>query len=234
MTVNKQAIIKTDHESDTLKVHSIFYTLQGEGPFVGRPALFVRLAGCNLRCFWCDTEYSNDAKEYTTYSLVSEIFQRLQELPPSTIVVLTGGEPMAQNISELVFMVSDHYIIQLETNGTVCPPSFPFLKKNVHVVVSPKAGKIDPMLLRHERYVLAWKYVVEWDDLTVDGLPALSTQVKGKKLKLFVPENVKLDKFYVSPKDDENIEANTKHALQVALTYGYNLSLQTHKIVNIE
>ena len=46
-------------DGQELWVQEVFYTLQGEGPFSGQPALFIRLAGCNLRCFWCDTEFES-------------------------------------------------------------------------------------------------------------------------------------------------------------------------------
>lgn len=232
--MNKQSIIKTDHEAEKLRLHSIFYTIQGEGPFVGRPALFVRLHGCNLKCYWCDTEYTEKMRLYETKTLVERIFANLQLLPSNTIVVLTGGEPMSQNITELCQLVSDHYVIQLETNGTVVAPNFPFWKKNIHVVVSPKTGKVDPEIEKNVRHIDAFKYVVEWDDLTENGLPSMSTQVQGKKLPLYVPGKATLNQIYVSPKDDENQKANMKHAANIAMKHGYTLSLQTHKIVGVE
>ena len=82
----------TSHEPRTMRVSEIFYSLQGEGFLAGVPSVFVRLAGCPLRCRWCDTKYAWDEVAGTRYS-VEKIVQTVQQ-NRSRFVVVTGGEPM--------------------------------------------------------------------------------------------------------------------------------------------
>ena len=84
------------------RVNEIFYTLQGEGCHSGIPAVFVRFSGCNLRCPWCDTEFS-DYTEMTAEEIVAEALS-LYDIPNERrrMVVLTGGEPSLQVDDALV------------------------------------------------------------------------------------------------------------------------------------
>jgi 7-carboxy-7-deazaguanine synthase len=75
-----------------MRVSEIFYSLQGEGGLVGVPSIFIRLAGCPLRCRWCDTKYAWDEAAGTEYS-VEDILQGLEQWA-CEFVVVTGGEPM--------------------------------------------------------------------------------------------------------------------------------------------
>src|SRR5574343_1826946 len=85
---------------DTLEVHSIFSTIQGEGPFCGRPAVFVRLAGCNLQCPGCDTDYTQN-RARLDYEIILSIIRDQLALTASkaNLIVVTGGEPFRQNIA---------------------------------------------------------------------------------------------------------------------------------------
>ena len=89
--INIQPIEKyVQAENKMLDVHSIFYTIQGEGPFTGCPAVFVRLAGCNLKCPGCDTDYTSNRTPMTAEQILNKI---LELASPATLVVITGGEP---------------------------------------------------------------------------------------------------------------------------------------------
>ena len=84
-----------------MRVSEIFYSLQGEGFLAGLPSVFVRLAGCPLRCRWCDTKYAWDEAAGSDYS-VAKIVQTVQQAQ-SKFVVITGGEPMIDSdLPELV------------------------------------------------------------------------------------------------------------------------------------
>ena len=105
-----------------MKVSEIFYSLQGEGFLAGIPSMFVRLAGCPLRCRWCDTKYAWDEKSGTDYS-INEIVETVNRAD-SRFVVITGGEPMTNSdLPELVqkLKASDRHIT-IETVGIAFIP----------------------------------------------------------------------------------------------------------------
>ena len=94
-------------------VNEIFYSLQGEGYFVGTPAVFVRFSGCNLRCPFCDTQHAKH-----TEMTISEIVAEIDRYPAET-VVLTGGEPSLVVDKEMVEAIkAGHRFVAIETNGT--------------------------------------------------------------------------------------------------------------------
>lgn len=105
-----------------MKISEIFYSIQGEGIQMGRPMVFVRLSGCNLRCSWCDTKYAyEEGKEMTIGEVIAEIKKY-----PARWVLFTGGEPMLQieEIHELMSRMKrdkdlKHYWFALQTNGTL-------------------------------------------------------------------------------------------------------------------
>lgn len=101
------------------KVNEIFFTLQGEGAHSGIPAVFVRFSGCNLRCPWCDTEFS-DYTEMTAEQIVAQM-KELYDLPNERrkMCVLTGGEPSLQVDKPLIDALhAAGFYICIETNGT--------------------------------------------------------------------------------------------------------------------
>jgi 7-carboxy-7-deazaguanine synthase len=100
----------------TLRIVEIFRSIQGEGTRAGRPCTLVRLAGCNLRCAWCDTPYAwSDGREISIDEVLVEVRRR-----GGTLVELTGGEPLHQDASiELLRRLCDAgYETLLETNGS--------------------------------------------------------------------------------------------------------------------
>lgn len=111
----------------------IFTSIQGEGVNLGKPANFIRFAGCNLKCTWCDTEW----KKVNEKLDIDEILARLD--PKVKLVVLTGGEPLMQK--ELLWLMAklkvEGYDLAIETNGTYPTRSLKALT-GVHVSCSPK------------------------------------------------------------------------------------------------
>lgn len=106
----------------TLRTIEVFASLQGEGLRQGEPSIFVRLAGCNLRCSFCDTKYAwRSGREEAVDDLLLKI-ARLWRALPAGWVVLTGGEPLAQDVAPLVRGVRRLGLrVQVETNGTFEP-----------------------------------------------------------------------------------------------------------------
>lgn len=100
----------------TYRINEIFYSLQGEGRHTGRAAVFVRFSGCNLRCPFCDTDYS-DYQRMTAEEIVAKVSQ----WKDCGFVVLTGGEPALQVDEPLIEALHrEGFYIAIETNGT-CP-----------------------------------------------------------------------------------------------------------------
>lgn len=147
--------------SDKLRLAEMFMSYQGEGVNVGQRALFIRFAGCNLRCPWCDTKYawSQDTKyawsDKDVYEYDGEgVYQLIREryYPDSTLtrfdsfdVCITGGEPLTQPIHELYHLCqrlwdSGHvgHTMMLETNGTIPNPPQKLLSFFDTITVSPK------------------------------------------------------------------------------------------------
>ena len=104
-----------------LQIVELFHSIQGEGILTGVPSVFVRLAGCNLRCVWCDTAYARDPKAGESIPL-SEVVRRVCAFP-TRFVVLTGGEPMtASGVFALATALRERgKHLTIETNGTLPP-----------------------------------------------------------------------------------------------------------------
>jgi 7-carboxy-7-deazaguanine synthase len=231
--LNSQPISKPENSPDgLLSVHSIFPTIQGEGPFVGMPAVFVRLGGCNLQCQLCDTEYTNGAEIQSPAELLDKV--RLACHSKETrLVVITGGEPLRQNIVPFIKELQKRsYLVQVETNGTIYREEFCDKDlKTFTIVCSPKA-RIHPALMPH---IQAYKYVMEfgWVDER-DGLPTRvlgSYGIIGRPPLGFPKEHV-----YIQPCDEGEPTKNAAHlkaALSSCFKFGYRICIQTHKILGL-
>lgn len=100
-----------------LKVNEVFYSIQGESTYAGRPCVFVRLTGCNLRCSYCDTQY---AYEEGGIMEVNHIFEQVAPYQ-CRLVEITGGEPLVQDDTPILIesLLDDGYEVLLETNGSM-------------------------------------------------------------------------------------------------------------------
>ena len=119
-----------------IKVSEIFTSFQGEGPYVGTPATFLRLYGCNLDCEWCDTDIST--YEMLSVDDVAEIILTQMEFNNIKTLVITGGEPTLQmeEIKRLIKELPEDIKIQMETNGSL----FEYIPE-IEYVISPKQDK---------------------------------------------------------------------------------------------
>lgn len=230
-------------EDGSLRVNDLFYTLQGEGPDAGTPAVFLRLSRCNLRCFFCDTQF--ETGEFVNPNYLAGRIRGAARPYGCSLVVITGGEPLLQNIVPLVDILNNHGMrVSVETAGTVWidgiyerfdPVGSKLSSFGNLIVVSPKTPKINPKI---EKTMGALKYVVDTSCLkSDDGLPVMSTQINGKEDRIYRRgpglEHVPI---YVQPMDVLDIKQyqdNIHAARDIALRYGYRLSLQTHKIVGL-
>lgn len=230
-----------------LQVHSIFHTIQGEGPFAGTPAVFIRLTGCNLQCPGCDTEYTSVRAQVTLQGILSKVCEVKGPLGGTRLVVITGGEPFRQEIGNLVKLLIMHsYYVQIETNGTLPPPSdvefsYDFSKREgAFIVCSPKTGKMNAKVALLS---CAFKYVINSDSVDQDdGLPILALDHSASPRVARPPvDNPKLNKYvrpvYVQPMDCGNSLKNSMNlnaAVKSCMERGYILQLQLHKILGVE
>ena len=127
----------TKQQSYSYPVNEIFSGIQGEGFWTGLPVTFIRFAGCNLSCSFCDTDYS--AREYLTSD---QILERVSCYPVRTLI-FTGGEPLIHPLDNLVKILNKSgFRIHVETNGTIAIPENFFN----WITVSPKT--LNPLVKR--------------------------------------------------------------------------------------
>lgn len=201
---------------DKLLVTSVFHTLQGEGPFVGRPAVFVRLSKCSLRCNFCDT-YFDHGDWMTTGDLYNAWHKAVYPNDPSAghslldkILVITGGEPTLQPaLSDLVRLGLMYFDkVQIETNGLLSVD----LPRNVYLVVSPKCTEGgDAHYLKPPERVLeranCLKFVISHDHTSsYHKVPSWAFEWRDKtKRPIYVsPMNVYTHKPYRGANDIES------------------------------
>ncbi len=219
--------------SEKLWLEKIFYTIQGEGPYNGYPSIFIRLSGCNLKCDFCDTSF----EDFNHHFSINEIINHLGNLgnTKTKLIVITGGEPFRQNISNLVDkLLALEYTVQIETNGTLFIP-LSFSKKLV-IVCSPKTANLNKELLPYINY---YKYVLDANFIDpIDGLPNYNSQNMQIQANIARPNHdFDKGKIYVLPMDvlDENKnKLNLQACVKTCLDFGYKLSLQMHKYAGIE
>jgi len=248
-----------EEPEDTLFVTSVFPTLQGEGPYAGHCAVFVRLAYCNLQCSFCDT-YFDDGERLSFNELESLLDIAAQKFPGKRdpLLVFTGGEPLMQEnllpfIEQLTFVPE----IQVETNGNFYLP----LPSRVTIVISPKINekthnyvKVNEDLL-HDASCL--KFVISETMLGYQDVPEWAITWRDENLarEIYVsPMNVyarppsmptsRADMKERSAKErisfweegllnrEEN-RRNHEYAAQVAMKYGCILTLQQHLYANL-
>ena len=197
--------------SGNLPLVEIFYSLQGEGLRTGQATTFVRFAGCNLACDFCDTDFR--IREQSSLEMVIQTVR--SQTTHCRWVCLTGGEPTIHDLKPLCDVLHDHgYSIQMETNGTRPQPSW----EVDHVTVSPKesqGGKLHAWYLTH---ATEFKHVID-DQNDIDLVLATSA--------------LHTNPVYLQP-NSLNPSAE-EICVKSVLRYPqrFRLSLQTHKLLSI-
>ncbi|MDR0829321.1 MAG: 7-carboxy-7-deazaguanine synthase QueE [Prevotellaceae bacterium] len=193
-----------------MNVVEIFYSLQGEGANMGKAAVFIRLAGCNFNCDFCDTEWKNGVE-----MTIEEILHEVKKYP-SKMLIWTGGEPTLQLNDEILASFSDFYNC-IETNGSKLVP-----KKIDYISCSPK---VSPQTLRKNfDFVDELRFPVKKND----ALPEISELPNAKNYfvsPIFYENNFENDK-----KNAENINFCINF---VKSHPKWQLSFQSHKFLKI-
>ena len=185
----------------------IFESLQGEGRNMGRPCVFVRFAGCNLKCPWCDTDVSQ------RFSLSLEELVAEVKTFRAKSVVLTGGEPtIVDGMPELVAALKrEGYWLAVETNGTNEPDWFAFLD---YIACSPKAEFPRSLKLSAADEVR----VVASAAATVEFCESLRRRIKATD-------------YYISPCDENGTFNFASAKSLISRLQGWSLSVQLHKLL---
>lgn len=214
----------TKGDGTILDIVEIFPTFQGEGPYAGHPAIFIRLGGCNLACSFCDTSFD----EYTSETIQSTL-KRVQVLSVNQagqrvrqLVVITGGEPLRQPIGlACEELLKAGYTVQIETNGTL----YRDIPDGVDIICSPKVTNgsyhaIRPDLLPK---IMAFKFLMSASHEGYQEVPELGQSEYN------IP-------VYVQSMDEYTPEknyANQQFMLEIAADKGYKVSIQMHKVLEI-
>lgn len=210
--VNKEMNTTIVNKTQTLPVMEHFYTLQGEGLHQGKAAYFIRLGGCDVGCVWCDVKDSWDSGRHPLRSidfLVDEV-----KKTPTQIVVITGGEPLMHDLSELTRALKAAGLrTHMETSG-----SSPLSGTWDWITVSPKKFKAPlPEVLQHAselKIVVFNKSDFDW----------------AEKHAAMVPPSCKL---YLQPEWGKR-DAITPLIIDYIKDHPqWQLSLQIHKYINV-
>ena len=115
-----------------LKINEIYYSIQGESSFSGLPCIFIRLTYCNLRCSYCDSEYTFYEGEDI---LIEDIIKKIKDYK-CNLVLVTGGEPLVQGncIFLLEKLIELNYKVLLETSGSLSIKKVP--KKVINIILN--------------------------------------------------------------------------------------------------
>lgn len=210
----------------------IWPSIQGEGPFHGLKAVFIRLAGCDLQCPGCDTDYTTGRVRMTPPKIVGQC----QAFMRRSLVVITGGEPFRQNIAPLVRMLlNTGYYVQIESNGTMMPPPsdgktrFPWEK--VIVVCSPKTANLHPDFAAVADY---FKYILDAEHVAEDGLPSSTLGMNQQPAR--PPKDYDIP-VYVQPMDHPDMDktvANVSAVVNSCMKFNYRVCLQLHKLLGLD
>lgn len=206
LQINKDVII------DTLPVMEAFYTIQGEGYHQGKAAYFIRLAGCDVGCVWCDVKESWDRDKHPDLS-VESIVSKLKETP-AKLAVITGGEPLMHNLDLLTRKLHEIGIqTNMETSGA-----------------HPLSGEWDWICLSPKKFKAPLQQVV-------DAANELKVIIYNKhdfkwaeKYALLVSPGCKL---YLQPEWSKQQEMVPQIVQYIKLNPKWELSLQIHKFINV-
>lgn len=201
-----------------MKVNEIFYSVQGEGHYAGTPAVFVRLAGCNLKCWFCDTDFTS-GRVMSEREIVDEVLRY-----PTRYVVLTGGEPTLQLTATLCDALhAEGRYLMMETNGT---RELPVGCQIDWITCSPKLidshessmRQLAPIRLQH-----------------IDELKVVYEDSPSQDMTLYT--QIPASEYRLQPCDTGDAQRNREvvaHTLDYILEHPqWKLSLQIHKILNV-
>lgn len=204
--------MSTEKTNSALPVMEHFYTLQGEGFHQGRAAYFIRLAGCDVGCVWCDVKESWDEGKHPVLEVESLLLE--VEKTPAKLVVITGGEPLMHNLDELTSSLQAKGLeTNIETSG-----SHPLSGQWNWICLSPKKFKAplpEVVPFANELKIIIFnKSDFDW----------------AEKYAALVSADCKL---YLQPEWDKSAEITPLIIDYIKEHPQWELSLQIHKYINV-
>ena len=204
-----------------LNISEIFCSIQGESSYAGLPCVFIRLAGCNLRCGYCDTTYSYESNILLS---INDIISKIKEYDPVKLVEITGGEPLLQPEVNQLFesLHKNGYIILLETNGSISLKDVPDYVIKIVDVKCPGSGEENSFLIENLEYINKEKDEIKF---------VLSNNFDYNWAKDFVMKyNLKDYEILFSPVS-EKLEPQDLAKLIIKDKFPVRMQLQLHKII---
>ncbi len=214
-----ETLIETTQQ--VLPVMESFYTLQGEGYHQGRAAYFIRLGGCDVGCVWCDVKESWDAEKHPRFS-VGEIVKKLhnetgnkqQSISNRPIVVVTGGEPLMHDLTELTKAIhTSGFETNIETSGS-----------------HPLSGEWDWICLSPKKFKAPLSEVVPQANELKIVIFNKSDFIWAEEYAALVSPTCKL---YLQPEWDKTAQMTPLIIDYIKANPQWELSLQLHKYINV-
>lgn len=217
-------------------IKEIFTSIQGEGPYIGFKQLFIRFSKCNLNCEYCDTEFRNDLKEYTSEELIDIV--NSQENIHS--VSLTGGEPLMETDFLLEFLPFVQKKIYLETNGTLAENLKKIIDYTDIISMDIKLAsntKLDDLFLKHQEFIQVatnackeiFLKVVFDKNITEEEIYKTVGLAKKYNLLIILQPKMNADKLEISPETISSVFNNFNN-----LYDNVRLIPQVHKFINVQ
>lgn len=205
-------------------VCEVFYSIQGEGIYVGSPCIFVRFSGCNLRCEWCDTKYAWDTEKAHLMD-VKDVYVEVEKFCCKRLV-FTGGEPTLYDEFMFQFIKNHHFLYFLETNGTIFPEkSISFFH---HVAISPKMEHIKEDVIKkiiEKNHNVEFKFIVE-NEKEIDKFVELAENLSLTDFPLVFQPLFEDNVDYI-----ERTKKITDYILKMRVNFDVRVLMQQHKII---
>ena len=228
-------------------LNEVYAAIQGEGPFMGRPVVFLRTYGCNLQCDWCDTPYTwdaarTDSRKDVNRLTLSEAADLVREqtsvyLTDAATIIATGGEPLLQQkgiVRMLTEKLRHGYLLQWETNGTIVPSKETIDATDAFIVSVKLAGSMgkrgfntEERRIRPQAIITLrdtgkafWKFVIDTEE------------DESECLELIRSFRLPRDRVYVMPQGitRERIARESPRVMDFALKNGINFTSRLHVI----
>ena len=212
-----------------MKVNEIFYSLQGEGVYTGTAAVFLRLSGCNMKCWFCDTKGHEQGTEMTE----EEIAERVSQYPARHIVI-TGGEPTMQLNARLTRLLHEKgFFIQIETNGALP------LKDGTEVdwiTCSPKGNEIKIQRIDELKLLFIKEYLEKYKEVKASQRCLQPLDEGGQEVQTLASQAGSSPRLRRAELGSSRFASS--RGVQEVISYikehpQWRLSLQTHKLINI-